>query len=301
MWKPDICIHHFPCPDGFAAAWIIQRKWPDVVAVGTNYGEPVPNVEMSGKNLLIADFSYNPQILSQLAGRASAIVVLDHHKTADADLRDVKRIVGGTCENVQQSFDAAGVNMLAEFDMDRSGATLAWQFCFPREHPPLLIKYIEDRDLWRMRLEHSSKVATWLQSYPYDFTVWTGLMEQFEDANNRRGFVSEAEGIERFYNQKIAEIVRTATFKKISDWNGIPVAHAPRAFASDVGNALLRAHPGAPFVAVVVHASDTRSYSLRSDDTRQDVSEVARKFGGGGHRNAASFRVPDDSELKDPP
>src|SRR5262249_291756 len=120
-------------------------------------------------------------------------------------------------------------------------------------------------------------------------------------ANNRRKFVSEAEGIERFYNQKIAEIVRTATFKKISDWNAIPVAHAPRAFASDVGNALLRAHPSPPFVAVVVHASDTRSYSRQPEETREDVSEVARKFGGGGHRNAASFRVPDDLEMKDPP
>src|SRR5262245_66264900 len=127
MWKPDICIHHFPCPDGFAAAWIMQRKWPDVVAVGTTYGEPVPNVEMSGKNLLIADFSYNPQILSQLAGRASAIVVLDHHKTADADLRDVKGIVGGTCENDQQSLEVAAMTMLGEVDMQRPDASPGWQ------------------------------------------------------------------------------------------------------------------------------------------------------------------------------
>lgn len=31
---------------------------------------------------------------------------------------------------------------------------------------------------------------------------------------------------------------------------------------------------------------------MDDDDLRQDVSEVARMFGGGGHRNAAGFRVP---------
>src|SRR5262249_1251120 len=38
---------------------------------------------------------------TQMAGCSSrAIVVLDHHKAADAGLRDVKRIIGGTCEKL---------------------------------------------------------------------------------------------------------------------------------------------------------------------------------------------------------
>jgi nanoRNase/pAp phosphatase (c-di-AMP/oligoRNAs hydrolase) len=31
-------------------------------------------------------------------------------------------------------------------------------------------------------------------------------------------------------------------------------------------------------------------WSLRSRDDREDVSEIAASFGGGGHRNAAGFR-----------
>jgi uncharacterized protein len=42
----------------------------------------------------------------------------------------------------------------------------------------------------------------------------------------------------------------------------------------------------------VVEAYGSRTWSLRSEDSRQDVSEVASTFGGGGHRNAAGFRVP---------
>jgi len=72
----------------------------------------------------------------------------------------------------------------------------------------------------------------------------------------------------------------------------VPVAHAPYAFASDLAHEMLKAYPQAPFAAVVVDAYGGRTYSLRSEDGRRDVSEVARSFGGGGHRNAAGFRVP---------
>ena len=37
------------------------------------------------------------------------------------------------------------------------------------------------------------------------------------------------------------------------------------------------------------------SVSMRSKG-RYDIAEVARKFGGGGHRNAAGFKVPDKTQ-----
>ena len=296
MWKADICLHHFPCDDGFAAAWVVNRKWPDVVLKGTNYGQPFPEVDIDGKNLLIADFSYKPDELARLSARAKSIVILDHHKTADTDLRDVKRMVGANCENVEAAFagrPGPGTNVLAEFDMARSGASLAWQFCFPGEKMPELIRYVEDRDLWLMKLDHSRSLSLLLQSYPYDLAVWNELMLAFDDVGGAQARVlGEARAIERFFDRRLAELIPTAVFKQIGKWKGIPVAFAPYAFASDLANALLKAHPEAPFAAVVVEAYGSRTWSLRSEDSRQDVSEVAKAFGGGGHRNAAGFRVP---------
>jgi len=34
-----------------------------------------------------------------------------------------------------------------------------------------------------------------------------------------------------------------------------------------------------------------RVFSLRSNDEGVDVSEVAKQYGGGGHRNASGFKV----------
>lgn len=298
-WKPDICIHHSPCDDGFASAWIVRRKWPDTIIKGTNYGLPFPDIDITGKHLLVADFSYKPEVLCELGNRAASIVILDHHKTADADLKDFKiGICGGAkfaANDIEGIFcDFADLNrppIVARFDMGRSGAGLTWEFCFPDEPTPWLIQHIEDRDLWRMALPDTRRVSLLLRSYTYDFDIWTKLIEQ-DDTHSMSNLLADATSIERFYDQKLAEMVPTATLKAIGKWKGVPVAHAPYAFASDLAHELLKSHPEAPFAAVIVDAYGARTYSLRSEDSRQDVSEVARQFGGGGHRNAAGFRVP---------
>jgi nanoRNase/pAp phosphatase (c-di-AMP/oligoRNAs hydrolase) len=57
-----------------------------------------------------------------------------------------------------------------------------------------------------------------------------------------------------------------------------------------VGHALLDKFPGAPFAATfVIRADGFMQWSLRSEDSREDVSAIAKANGGGGHRNAAGF------------
>jgi oligoribonuclease NrnB/cAMP/cGMP phosphodiesterase (DHH superfamily) len=300
-WKPDVCIYHFPCDDGFCSAWIARRKWPDAVLAGTNYGLPFPDVDITGKNVLIADFSYKPDVLREMGAKAKSIVVLDHHKTAAADLADFRVDADFANSMTEHPFDAEkaekalnllgtiGRNIVALFDMDHSGAMLTWDFCFPGQPPSSLVKFIEDRDLWRFALPKTRAVSLYLRSFPYDFDVWSEVSYRLD---NTLSVMDEAASIERFYDQKLAEMVPTATLKSIGKWKDVPVAHAPYAFASDLAHELLKKFPNAPFAAVAVDAYGSRTYSLRSEDSREDVSEVAKTFGGGGHRNAAGFRVP---------
>ena len=70
----------------------------------------------------------------------------------------------------------------------------------------------------------------------------------------------------------------------------IPSVNCGKIYASDVGHALLKAFPDAPFAMAWCEEAGVRYVSLRSEDSRRDVSEIARTYGGGGHRNAAGFR-----------
>lgn len=299
-WKPDVCIYHFPCDDGFASAWIARRKWPDIALAPTNYGQMFPDADYRGKNVLIADFSYKPDAISELTMSfgARSIVMLDHHKTAQADLREFQIDMAPAQKFTHDRIDTMLRDMadfnrpavLARFDMEHSGAALTWEFCFPDEAMPEFIRFIEDRDLWRFSLKNTRPFSLYLKSMPTTFDAWDEVADEWKVEPHN--VMAKAYAIERFYDQKIAEILPTATLKTIGRWHDVPVVHAPYAFASDLGNDLLKAHPSAPFAAVVVDAYGGRTYSLRSTDDRQDVSEVAKQFGGGGHRNAAGFRVP---------
>lgn len=55
---------------------------------------------------------------------------------------------------------------------------------------------------------------------------------------------------------------------------------------------LLKRNPEAQFTVCWYESYGGRTYSLRSEDSRADASEVAKRYGGGGHRNAAGFRMP---------
>lgn len=291
MWKPDVCIYHFPCDDGFGAAFVVWKKWGDDVEFKPcNYGQPVPD-GLDGKNVLIADFSFKPDVLREIGEKARSVIILDHHKTAEADLVDFRFIPNPKAKHQEfPSVDetpACFRGTVASFDMERSGARMTWDFCFPGKPVPDFIRYLEDRDLWRMSLDGVRAFSLNLRSYPYEFKTWNTLFSvPIEHV------VAGGREIERFYDRKIEEICQTATLKTIGEHEGVPVANCPYAFASDTAHELLKQHPAAPFAACYFDSYGGRTYSLRSEDGRVDVSEVARAHGGGGHRNAAGFRMP---------
>jgi len=64
--------------------------------------------------------------------------------------------------------------------------------------------------------------------------------------------------------------------------------NAPSIFKSDVGYLLNVRKP--PFAIVWYYQRGHFNFSLRSDGS-VDVSKIAQKYGGGGHKAAASFRM----------
>ena len=286
-WTPDICLHHFPCDDGFGSAWSVWKKWgDDVKYIGINHGDELP--ELEDKNVLIVDFSLPKNKMDELKDRAKSIVILDHHITAEKELSSYKATQAfdhtSVYEAVSSKYGTADTPfIISAFNMEKSGARMAWEFCFPEDHPPEFILYIEDQDLWRLSYEHVKRFSLALRSYPYEFEQWNVLSVKVKQ------LIEEGKIIERFYNKKVNDLCKHAIFEDIAGHNAL-VVNAPGFMASDVAHELLERNPDIPFAACWYEVQGKRAYSLRSEDHRKDVSEVAKQFGGGGHRNAAGFR-----------
>jgi uncharacterized protein len=294
MWKPDLCIYHGGCDDGFGAAWAIWKRWGNSLAYEPGvYGKSLPDV--TGKHVLFVDFSAKRPVIDEMAQVAKSIVIIDHHKTAEADLEPFKIGLCGDAKFVPENLDGMFRDMaeldrppvLAWFDMEQSGAMMAWKFVYPDALIPKFLRFIEDRDLWRFTYggDETRQFSAALRTYPMDFKTWDKLIVAADD------LVEDGKAILRSHNANIKKFIDDAYMEKI-DGHLVPVVNVPYHYASDTAHALLTLFPGAPFTACWFRRGDGMiQYSLRSENSRMDVSVIAKKFGGGGHRNAAGYQV----------
>ncbi len=191
------------------------------------------------------------------------LTVLDHHKTAEENLEGLD---------------------FCEFDMNRSGATMAWDHFFDPENRPLLVEYVQDRDLWLWDVPHSKPINDWIQSFDFDLNTWEFMCEWLE--HDFQAVLREAQAIQRFKKRQVGAICDGARSIHICG-HKVPAVNSC-IFQSDVGHTLCQGHP---FAAIWFKKEDQYIWSLRSTDNGEDVRKIAEAMGGGGHRNAAGFRT----------
>jgi len=263
-----LCIYHGNCADGFGAAWVVRKFYGDKVEFHEGVYQAAPP-DVMGRDVLLVDFSYKRPVLVEMAARANTITIIDHHKSAVEDLIDLPH------------------NVIAMFDMEHSGAMLAWEHFFPGEEPPELLKRIEDRDLWKFKYENTRAVQAAVFSYPYDFNLWDSLM-----ATDLKVLAGEGAAIERKHFKDIKEFIKVAKQRGNIAGYDVPILNCPYCWSSDAGHIM---GEGEPFAACFWAVADGLVFSLRSAEEGVDVSEIATKFGGGGHKHAAGFKLSYDS------
>jgi len=291
------CIYHGKCADGFAAAWAVkQALGDDIEFVPGIYGADPPDV--AGRDVIMVDFSYKRPVLGAMVRQARSILILDHHKTAQADLTGfpgplASRDLGPWDSHIRQVRSGlAGRNTSTPsvlFDMDRSGAQLAWDFFHPGKPRPALIDYVADRDLWWFVLPQSREVSAWIASYPFAFADWDFLAAELDRDMGVLRAANDGRAILRSRDKELADLLEVVQRPMVIGGHRVPVANLPFSMASDAAGKLAE---GQPFGTTYFDRPDTRVFSLRSRDGGIDVSEIAAAYGGGGHRNAAGFQVP---------
>jgi oligoribonuclease NrnB/cAMP/cGMP phosphodiesterase (DHH superfamily) len=229
--------------------------------VAAQYGQPAPDVE--GRDVVMVDFSYALPVMVQIAELSTSLLVLDHHQTAESAL-------------------AAFSHPRAEvhFDMERSGAGMAWDHFFPHTKRPWIVDYVEDRDLWRHALPDGPAVNAFLGTLRYDFEHWYQTSRLDVADVVRLGQVVEDKI--RHYVTEVAKNARRFAFEGYD----VPLVNAPQVDISELVGFLCG---GETFAMGWWQRADGKfSYSLRSRGDF-DVSELAKRHGGGGHKNAAGF------------
>lgn len=274
-----ITVLHHADADGFGAAYAIHRAYTEKINyIPVQYGEDVPVIPGGTTDLWIVDFSYDRETCERLYQKYD-LLVLDHHKTAEAALEGLDYAV---------------------FDQSKSGAVLAWEYFHFltggwKTEIPTILQYVQDRDLWKFELPYSKEVNLYIGSLPWEFEAW----DKFD-----LGTAMEAgTAIKTFMDGQIKGALRDVVLRPFSKDHGVfdlgsgvadcevPIVNCS-ANISEVGHALLEKYPESPFALMYCDRSDgMRSMSMRSRGDF-DVAELAKKFGGGGHKAAAGYSLP---------
>lgn len=270
-------IYHGYCSDGYSAALISKQA---LVAAGcevslfpARHGTAPHPAVFRHDGIIVVDFCYPENIMDSMAQAMGPdkFLCLDHHETAS-------RIMAG--------------KPWAVYDVERSGAQLAWDHFNEGKPYPKVVNWIADRDLWKWRHPESRAFGRALAQMPWDEARWLALLSATDE--ELRPMVEEGMVLDKYIQRISVSMARKATPLTILGHDGWAV-EAPGLFASDVG-AVLSDEKGS-FAAVwqVAEAGTVLDIRLRSASEEYNMAKLAEQYGGGGHARAAGFRLATDA------
>ena len=271
--QPLILYHGHRCPDGFAAAlaaWLFYEGKAEFL--GLDHGD-ITSVDdlpaLQGRAVYILDFSFSAVILRGIDERAAKLVMLDHHKSA-ADMLE-----GFACR--------CGV---VHFDMKKSGARLAWEFFFPEQPVPDLVRLVEDRDIWVWQYPESPGFLAALDMEAADFVRWKEIAGF--NAQQLAAYVERGRAMDEKFSM-LAEGMAEAARPVVFNGQAGLMVNAPGVFHSLVGD-LLSKKSGTFALMWSVDKTGTVKVGLRSQ-REFDCIALAQSMHGGGHAQACGFKM----------
>ena len=276
--RPLILYHGRRCPDGYGAALAAWLFYGDKAEFrGLDHGE-IQTAEdlgdLDGRAVYVVDFAFEPVLMAEIEAKVSKLVVLDHHKSA------AEKLSGYQCR--------CGV---VHFDMNMSGARLGWEFFHPEKPVPGLIKYIEDRDIWKWEFAESAPFLSALDMEVRSFERWAEIAAFTPEQEPT--FMARGGAMDEKFQSLCADIAGGAQPLVFNGFQGLMV-NSPGVFHSQVGDILAR--QGGSF-ALMWHAGPKGvKVGLRS---RSDFNciPLAESFVGGGHAQACGFKMDNDRLL----
>lgn len=272
--KNIVVLYHNDCTDGFSAAWVAWKKFGNKADyIGINPGV-APIKGLKGKDIYMVDLIYPIQYLNKLIAVNKKFVAIDHHVSN------------------QKAFKLVPEGL---FDVNHSGAVLAWKYFYPKTRVPKLLSHVEDMDLWKFKIPKSKEIISYLDTVEFNFKKWGQVIKGSEDRLTLRRYFNKGVFILKYQDQLIENIISNHAVLVRFFGHKTYVVNSP-VFNSQIANALYGKLP--PIGIVWVQENNGSVHvSLRSNGA-VDVSKLAGKFkGGGGHKQSAGFNVENFSKL----
>lgn len=274
------CFYHGADLDGHCSGAIVRAAYPQCEMYPINYGDPFPWADLHHREkVFMVDFCLQPFQPDMLRLRKeSNLIWIDHHKSAIESW-------------LAASPDGLGlkINGMRSLENSQAGCELIWNFLSGDKPVPLVVKYLSLYDIWQhnddpkiLGLQHG------LRQYdtdPKNQKLWQSL---FSDPFYVAEIIKEGQSILKYVISENKKYAKVAAFK--TELNGYKcIAINKMLTNSQLFDSVWDNSKYEVMIAFGFFKNEW-GVSLYSDREDIDVSEIAKKYGGGGHKGAAGFQ-----------
>lgn len=273
------CFHHIDDDGKCAGYWVNyytkdKKEEREFIAIDYGIRFPIEKI-LPDEEVYIVDFSLDPKDMNQLLEITKNVIWIDHHKTAIEKYKDYP-------------FDIKGIR----YD-GIAGCMLTWLYfqgvmppCKNKiEEAPTFTRLIADYDVWtfyygdRTKYFHIGLGALELTPFSKEWDLMR------EDGLVVNQIITTGMEIEKYKDNCAKTYCDVLGFE--TEFEGY------RAYALNkglCGSDDFKSVDGSKYDLFIGFVYDGLQwkYSLRSE--KIDVSEIAKKYGGGGHKGAAGFK-----------
>jgi len=275
------CFYHSADLDGHCSGAIVKYKYPECEMIGINYGDEFPWDDINeGETVFMVDFCLQPfEDMVKLNSKVN-LILIDHHKT--------------TLENLYkytEEFNFSGI-----VDVTKAACELCWEYLFPDKKMPLGVKLLGRYDVWDLKycpdvlpFQYGMRLHdTSLDGYVWGLSsVWYKIFESDTDFLSR--CIKNGRIILRYIEKENKKYVEQYYFE--TEINGIPALAVNKGLANVLLFNSVWNIKKYPIVIAFVWNKGKWTVSLyTTEETGIDVSEIAKCYGGGGHKCAAGFQ-----------
>ena len=273
----NFVVYHGNCSDGFASLLVAYNQNKNIQQYKGIFKKEQQDTELldiieqkksrgESVNMLIADFSYSREFMQKLNSVCNKMVILDHHITAQEALKNLD---------------------FCYFDQNKSGCTITWEYFNYDKELPLLLKMIEDRDLWKWRTLNSREFTTaFYSTIPFDldryneFIEHPGLIDEY---------IKSGKILMKYIQAQNEMLLKSTKFITTRSAFKIGIINLG-GNGSDYGEFISTSYADFSIYWSYDHFASIIRVSIRSDKEKtNDCSKLAKMFNGGGHVNASGF------------
>lgn len=283
------CFYHNDMDGKCAGFWVLHganihdkyrhQEKPQMIAI--DYKDRFPlEIIRPDEQIYIVDFSIHPDEMRELLKITKDVTWIDHHITAIEKYKDFEHNIRGI------RFDGI------------AGCELTWIYLFLltklgegpikkvnpsvfRDSVPLFTRLIGDRDVWQWKFGKRTKnFYAGLELYDTnpESPVWFAAMEDTMPFEEKGKIVEQYKKIHR------KELIKAFAFEtKFEGYNCI---------ACNVGKTSSELFDSVEkdYDIMIPFVFDGKQWTVSLYSNKVDVSKIAKKYGGGGHKGAAGFQ-----------